>query len=177
MSRDWTPGQEAGAALILSLIDAARAYAAESGAGLATMFNGPASELVTTSRMLDGVISTYLTPRQIWRAGTWVDVSTGDRVRLGGHEAVVASAVVQDWHVDPRGSTYRPVPLEHRVVAVRLGGGEKLYTMPPDGPVEILDVEFPEESLAGWVAAAGACLEVRAVEELKRGLGAKEMDQ
>jgi hypothetical protein len=177
MTSQWRPGQEAGSALILAVLEAARVMSRELEAN---PYSPPiVGHLITASRMLDGAIA-QLMPRPTWRATTWGMVAAlgaGTRVRLGGHEAVVASAELQQWHVDPRSDQYRPRPLEHRVVAVRLGGGEKLYTMPPDGAVEVLDVEWSEESLAEWVAAAGAVLECQAVEELKRTLGAEGVDQ
>lgn len=174
--QSWRPGHEAGSALILAVIEAARTIAARPAVDLANLV-GAQVELVTAVRMLDGAVKQLL-PRPAWCEGTWVDVARlgeGTRVRLGGHEAVVFSAALQAWHVDPRSSEYRPQPLEHQVVAVRLGEGQKLYRFPPSGPVEILDVEWPEEDLGSWVAAAGAVLEAQALYDLKHKMGAVEL--
>lgn len=180
MTQEWKPQQEAGVALILGLIEAARVIAARPGVGLGNMFRPEEAELVTHSQMLDGAIAQLVTPRPAWRAGTWEEVATlgqyetGTQVRLGAVEAVVESAVIQDWHMDPQSNPRYPRPMAHRVVYIRLEGREKPYSMPPDGAVEILDVVYPESTLASWLAAAGAVLECQAMEALKDQLGAEE---
>lgn len=175
---DWKPAQEAGAALILRVIEAARAVVSKPGYGLATLYDQDGAALGTAVAML-GAAMEQLAPRPAWRAVTWEQVArsfgAGTRVRLSGAEAVVESAALQTWHADPRSSEYRPQPLSHQVCAVRLVGRGQLYNMPPDGAVEILDVEWPEADLASWVAAAGAVLECQAMETLKRSMGAEEV--
>jgi hypothetical protein len=169
----WTPDHEAGSALILAVLDAALNIRK-------AMIDDPYSppdlmELRVATDLLDGALAQLL-PRQVWRPSTWGEVAklgTGTRVRLGTVEAVVETASVSHWHVDPQSSEYRPRPLEHDTVTTRLVGRDQLYQFPPTGPVEVLDVEWPEVDLAGWTAAAGACLEVRALEVLKRELGAQ----
>jgi hypothetical protein len=179
MSQAWRPGHEAGSAFILAVLDAARELIGRRGFGLSSLLDRQEAALVTAVTMLDGAVS-QLTPRPTWRTTTWaevVELGTGTRVRLGGQEAVVNSADIQTWHVDPRSSEYRPRSLEYRVVSTWLSGRDQLYGFPPEGPVEVLDVEWPpeEESLASWVAAAGAVLEFQAMHELKRTLGAEEL--
>jgi hypothetical protein len=77
-----------------------------------------------------------------WEPRRWRELMTGDTVSLGGVEAVVESAMVQQWHVDPNSNEYRPQPLEHEIVALRLKDREPLYRMPPDGEVETLRGEL-----------------------------------
>jgi hypothetical protein len=177
---DWKPAQEAGAALILRVIEAARAVVSKPGYGLATLYDQDGAALGTAVAML-GAAMEQLAPRPAWRVVTWKDIAgsaaSGTRVRLGTAEAVVESAALQTWHADPRSSEFRPQPLEHQVCAVRLAGRGQLYSMPPTGAVEILDVEWPEADMAGWVSAAGAVLECQAMENLKRSLGAEEVEQ
>lgn len=112
-----------------------------------------------TDASLDLAVSALLAARRVeeqgapdemlWVERTWRDVRAGDTVRppASDSHAVVDSSQLQSWHVDPRGSTYSPVPLEHDVMCVYLkpfGQGEpKRYDMNPDAPVEIL-VAFSE---------------------------------
>lgn len=179
MSRDWKPQHEAGAALILAVLDAARRIANTPGHAFAAIFGSPEAELSAAVQMLDGAVE-QLKPRPAWRMATWARVAglgAGTRVRLGGAEAVVESAVIQSWHVDPRSNEYRPQPMEHQVVFTKLVGREGGYRFPTGGQVEIADVEYPdpEESLAQWLAAAGAVLEFQAMQALRDSLGAEEL--
>lgn len=163
-------------ALILKVVNTARELVNVPAYGMTTIFGGLNAELLTAVRMLDGALK-QLAPAPTWRAGTWAEVTEGDRVRLGGQEAVVASAVVQDWHMRSGGDKWwEDRPEEHRVVFVKLVD-RGAYSFPPSGQVEILDVAWPKEDLASWVACAAAVLEHQAMESLKRDLGAKELDQ
>jgi hypothetical protein len=97
-------------------------------------------------------VTVLVEPVESWVASTWRAVAdlfgspvapAEIRVRIKDkrgdyHEGVVEYAAVQAWHVDPRSSDYRPVPLEHEVVAVRLSGRPAPLSMPPSGPVELL---------------------------------------
>jgi hypothetical protein len=92
-------------------------------------------------------LTVLVEPAERWDLMSWEDLATWPepwagplRVRLNGVEATLVSAVLQDWHVDPRSSEYRPIPLDHNVVAVKLIVGdaeEKMYRMPPSGQVEV----------------------------------------
>lgn len=91
-------------------------------------------------------VTVLVEPADRWDTMTWEALATWPepwdgpvRVRLNGVEASLLSAIVEGWHVDPRSSEYRPVPLEHQVVAVKLivGQEEKVYRMPPSGQVEV----------------------------------------
>lgn len=86
----------------------------------------------------------------IWVPRTWVDVRTGDRVRMPGSDAVayVRSAVHLRWHVKPGTGTSQynpPAPLEWAGVRVTLKmhnpnadeWSEMSYEMDPAKPVEI----------------------------------------
>lgn len=77
-------------------------------------------------------------PEVGWEPRRWRELIQGDTVSLGGVEAVVESASYQEWHVDPRSSDFRPVPMDHAVVALRLVGRDPLYRMPPEDEVETL---------------------------------------
>jgi hypothetical protein len=91
-------------------------------------------------------VTVVVEPVDNWRPGTWREVALlvaqGDQdevwVRLKGTEAQVASAGVVEWAVDPASNTYRPTPLAHAVVNIRLAGRDQLFTFPPDAGVEIL---------------------------------------
>jgi len=91
-------------------------------------------------------------PELIFVLRTWVDVRTGDRVRMPGNDAVahVQSAVHLHWHVKPGTGTSQynpPVPLEWAGVRVTLHASESpqthaddplgTYEMDPAKPVEI----------------------------------------
>lgn len=125
-----------GTAVLLHLIEAARAWALESGSPDDRRQAGVtlAGWVGTLERYVDQVVPPV--PPVSWEPRRWRELVAGDRVSLGGVEAEVESAAVQDWHVDPRSSEYRPEPLEHSVVALRLVGRDMLYRMPPDGEVE-----------------------------------------
>lgn len=60
-----------------------------------------------------------------WHERTWVDVRTGDTVKLPGTEntAYVRHAAHQRWHVDPRSS--RPVAMEWSCVHVELAASSE----------------------------------------------------
>jgi hypothetical protein len=106
-----------------------------------------------TRRSEDFRVTVLVEPAESWTQVTWTDVAQrtpenpGPRderplVSLAGVEAVVLSAVLQRWHVDPRSPDRYPRALEHDVVRVRLQVDgqteEKFYSMPPTGPVMLL---------------------------------------
>lgn len=126
-----------GTAVLLHLIEAAREVTAGETVDHAgqdvTRLRG---WVRTLEEYLDQVVPRV--PEVSWEPRRWRELVAGDRVSLGGVEAVVASAQTQDWHVDPSSSEYRPEPLEHSVTALRLEGRDPLYRMPPDGEVETL---------------------------------------
>lgn len=115
-----------------------------------------------------------LEPKHVWRPGTWAEVrGSGTRVRLGGVEATVESAVMGSWHVDPLSPSRSPRPLEHSTVRVRLIGRDQTYTFPPGNAVEILDVSWPLASQADWAAAAMAAQQEQAVQILTEAFSAR----
>lgn len=98
-------------------------------------------------------VTVIVEPVDNWRPGTWREVATLMAgpialeevwVRLSGVEATVTSAMVVNFHVDPKSNTYRPTALEHEVTNVRLVGRDQLYTFPPDSAVEILSPPMGE---------------------------------
>lgn len=133
-----------GAAVILHVIEAARAWNAECG------LQGPKrarpdldveNSLAEWVDRLEAWLEREAPAASVsagWEARTWGELVEGDTVSVGGVEAVVESAQVQVWHVDPRSSEYRPQPMEHSVTKVRLAGREPLYSMPTGGEVETL---------------------------------------
>jgi hypothetical protein len=98
----------------------------------------------------------------IWVPRTWLDVRTGDDVRLPGTDntAHVEHAVHQRWRVDPRTGTASwnpPQPLEWSGVKVTLRTTANPdqpaeLTMDPAKPVEIklAQVEADAIELLGW---------------------------
>lgn len=97
-------------------------------------------------------------PVLVWVERTWVDVRTGDQVRMPGTDvtAHVQNAMLQRWHVDPRSSEYRPEALEWSAVRVLLDGG-KAYDMDPAKPVEIEidEATFHMLNALGWENRVG----------------------
>lgn len=97
----------------------------------------------------------------LWVARTWADVRSGDRTRLAGTEAVIVSAVRRDWHAkitDTGNGYWRTDPLEHSDIAARLQGrGDRLFSMRPGDPVEILfsPAEVAAIELLGWENRVG----------------------
>jgi hypothetical protein len=112
-------------------------------------------------------ITVLVEPPVRWDLMTWEALATWPEpwdgpihIRLKGVEADLLSAVVEGWHVDPRSSEYRPVALEHDVVAVRIrvGQEEKVYRMPPSGQVEVRSGSLGEAVAAILHAFPGATL-------------------
>jgi hypothetical protein len=102
-----------------------------------------------------------------WFKRTWLDVRTGDTVKLPGTEntAYVRHAVHQGWHVDPRSSEYRPVAMEWTAVHVELTQSHwpasevlGVLDMDPAKPILIqltqLEVDAIE-LLGGWLNRVG----------------------
>jgi hypothetical protein len=102
-----------------------------------------------------------------WHERTWVDVRTGDTVKLPGTEntAYVRHAVHQGWHVDPRSSEYRPVAMEWSCVHVELTAGQEhdaatlgVLDMDPAKPI-LIQLSRSEvdaiELLDGWQQRVG----------------------
>lgn len=150
-----------GAAVVLHLIEAARAWAHTAaplkaeGVALAAWV-AELEERYEREARGDAPVG--------WEPRRWRELVAGDRVELGGVEAVVQSAQTLDWHVSPdkyayhvgignsddenpcracngrcretRGRKYEA--LEHSVTSVKLEGREPVYQMPPDGEVETL---------------------------------------
>jgi len=150
-----------GCAVVLHLIEAARAWARTAGAvgPEGTALAAWVAELEDRyEREARGEVAVGWEPRR------WRELVAGDRVEIGGHEAVIASAMTQDWHAHPEKYSYHPgmdndveenpcracrgacretrgrkyEALEHSITAVRLEGRDPLYQMPPDGEVETL---------------------------------------
>lgn len=150
-----------GTAVVLHLIEAARAWARGEQA------QGPEGAALTAwvTELEDRFEREQRGDAPVgWEPRRWRELIAGDRVELGGVEAVIASAQVQNWHVSPdkyayhvgignsddenpcrackgqcretRGRKYEA--LEHSVTAVRLEGREPLYQMPSEGEVETL---------------------------------------
>jgi hypothetical protein len=102
-----------------------------------------------------------------WHERTWVDVRTGDTVRLPGTEniAYVRHAVHQGWHVDPRSSEYRPVAMEWTAVHVELTAGQQhdatvlgVLDMDPAKPILIQLTQSEVDAielLGGWLDRVG----------------------
>jgi hypothetical protein len=77
----------------------------------------------------------------VWVLRTWRDVRAGDVVRppaVVNAEVTIETIALQRWHVDPRGSKYSPVPLEHEYLAVRARGWPEVRQINPDAYVEIM---------------------------------------
>ncbi len=64
--------------------------------------------------------------------------------------AVVTAAVHLPWHVDPRGSEYRPTPLDWSGVRVTLDGATA-YVM---DPAKAIDILITTEELAAFATLA-----------------------
>lgn len=108
-------------------------------------------------------VTVIVEPAGGWRQRTWADVRENDRVSLGGVEAVVLSAHIQRWHVDPRSDKYNPRPLEHDIVMVRLqvvGQEPRVYSMPPSGPIMILEGQNPIGPAVAAIAREFGAIEV-----------------
>lgn len=127
-----------GAAVILHLIEAARAW--RRGA-FVTSDEDP--DLVSVADWVDQLEAWVencvpdVAPVG-WEARTWGELVEGDTVSVGGQEAEVEWTQVQGWHVDPRSSEYRPQGMERSVTQVRLKGRDRVYPMPSGGEVETL---------------------------------------
>lgn len=149
-----------GYAIVLHLVEAARAVAHADGP-----LTPEGQALVAWVTELEDRLTRETAAGPVgWEPRRWRELIAGDRVELGGVEAVIASTVTQNWHVDPekyvyhvgignsddenpcracrgqcretRGRKYQA--LEHSITAVRLEGRDPLYQMPPDGEVETL---------------------------------------
>lgn len=150
-----------GCAVVLHLIEAARAWARAAGevGPEGTALAAWVAELEDRyEREARGEVTVGWEPRR------WRELVAGDRIEMGGVEAVIVSAQTQGWHVSPDKYVYHPgigndedenpcracggkcretrgrkyEPLEHSITAVRLEGYERLYQMPPEGEVETL---------------------------------------
>jgi hypothetical protein len=110
------------------------------------------------------VVTVIVEPAERWRQATWGEVAEEwdrreranagayVRVRLGETEAMVTSAVVQRWHVDPRSPDRYPRPLEHDVVAVHLAErGDTLFKYPPHGVVMMCVGEPTGPAVAAFI--------------------------
>jgi hypothetical protein len=117
-----------------------------------------------TSTSKDYVVTVIVEPAERWRQATWREVAEEwdrreranagayVRVRLGETEAMVTSAVVQRWHVDPRSPDRYPRPLEHDVVAVHLAErGDTLFKYPPHGVVMMCVGEPTGPAVAAFI--------------------------
>jgi hypothetical protein len=148
-----------GYAIVLHLIEAARAVAHADGP-----LSPEGQALVAWVTELEDRLTRETAAGPVgWEPRRWRELIAGDRVELGGVEAVIASAVTQNWHVDPEKYTYHPgsgreqdsecracggqcretrgrkyQALEHSITEVRLEGRDPVYQMPPDGEVETL---------------------------------------
>jgi hypothetical protein len=167
----------AGAAALLELMDAAQAWAAKAS-GLGTIFDPEAARVVELAERLE-ILTAELKPEpsHVWVPSTWAEVATygpGTRVRLGGVEALVESAVSTTWHVDPRSPSRAPRPLETTLVNVKLAGRDQTYQFPPGNSVEVQDVNWPTVHQHEWAAAALAAQEERALRLLKEAFGRVE---
>lgn len=166
-----------GTAIVLHLIEAARDW--RTGA-FVTSDEGP--ELGTLARWVDALEERYAreqpAPEPVgWEPRRWREVVDGDRVTMGGVEALVIGApVTHHWHVDPKSSEYRPAPLEHAARNVRLrwtgpdgAEQEKVYPMPPGGEVECL--RGPAGQEADRAAGHRSVLEGERVDVLEHWAG------
>ena len=145
-----------GCAVVLHLIEAARAWARTAGAV------GPEGTALAAwvaaledryEREARGEVAVGWEPRR------WRELVAGDRIEIGGHEAVIESSFTHDWHVDARDEARRWHPgagndvdgdpcrtcrgacrrgrgwespaLEHSVTSIRLEG--RRYEKTPDG--------------------------------------------
>lgn len=131
-----------GTAVVLHLIEACREVASRTGLDLDGQ---DVRHIIHWTRELEArYVREQPEPEPVgWEPRRWRELADGDRVEMGGVEAmVVGDAFTNDWHVDPHSSEYRPSPLEHSVTNVRLKWGEpaqeKVYPMQPDGEVECL---------------------------------------
>lgn len=106
-----------------------------------------------------------------WFERTWLDVRTGDMVRLLGTENTayvrhaVHDPVHRGWHVDPRSSEYRPVAMEWAAVHVELTAGQQhdaavlgVLDMNPGKPILIQLTQSEVDAielLGGWSQRVG----------------------
>lgn len=170
-----------GTAIVLHLIEAARAWAPYHEARAVVLGEGMEEADAVMFRWVQELEERYAREQPKaepvgWEPRTWGELVAGDRVTMGGVEAEVVS--IRRWHVDPRSSEYRPVPLES--VEVRLKWGTppqvKGYPMPAAGEVETLRgpaglaldeangyrsllAEEPINVMESWAADAAATLE------------------
>jgi hypothetical protein len=151
-----------GAAVVLHLIEAARAFVRTAGPlkaeGVAlAAWVGELEERYEREARGGAPVG--------WEPRRWRELVQGDRVSLGGVEAVIAGVGPQfNGHVDPERYAYHPgvgndvdenpcracrgacrqtrgrkyQALEYSYTPVRLEGRDRLYEMPPDGEVETL---------------------------------------
>lgn len=149
-----------GTAIILHLIEAARAWTYSSGHG--------DTETVALIEWVGKLEERYARERIEaapvgWEPRYWRDLVSGDRVNVDGHEAVIESAIPLAWHVDPdekkrvwhegpdrdqckgcsglrckkaRGWLYPA--LEWGKTVIKLEGRETLYRIPFENEVETL---------------------------------------
>lgn len=95
-----------GTAIVLHLIEAARAWQVAVVHELGTTGAHPLPEERELDRWIDELQARYVqeqpAPAPIgWHPRTWSEVTAGDRVSLGGVEADVVRAITHHWHVEP----------------------------------------------------------------------------
>lgn len=105
-----------GTAIVLHLIEAARAVVRRPGYGLSHLFDAEGRDLqrwVAELEIRYAREQPALAPAG-WQPRTWSEVIAGDRVSLGGVEAEVVVSGNQRWHVqpDPNDPTGRDVRRE-----------------------------------------------------------------
>lgn len=164
----------AGCAALLELMDAARAWAANTSA-LAMTFDHRGARLVEVAERMDALLAELKPePAHFWVPSTWGAVARcgpGTRVRLGGVEAVVETITSATWHVDPRSPARAPRALETTLVRVKLVGREQSYDFPTNNVVEFQDVVPASVTEQDWAADAMKAQEERAVRLLSEAFG------
>lgn len=95
--------------------------------------------------------------RSQWIETFWKYVIDGDEIRFDHRVVgcVESAGTVGEWHVDPRSNTYRPTPLKHFLIPIRIAGRPGILQVDPNAPIEIM-----------------MGMERRAVWELQRAVGA-----
>jgi hypothetical protein len=81
-----------------------------------------------------------------WMVTQWQYTAAGDRVRLGGQEAVIEGFAKNRWHVDNT-DPWHPKPWEHTSVLVKLQHLPAPINFPPASEVEVLADQAREAQL------------------------------
>lgn len=81
-----------------------------------------------------------------WVVTQWQYTTAGDRVRLGGQEAVIEGFAKNRWHVDNT-DPWHPKPWEHTSVLVKLQHLPAPINFPPASEVEVLADQAREAQL------------------------------